>query len=181
MGVLGRWNDVRKTKKRGKHVASAVSGYDGGKTVDSRRLGHAGITVPGMTKRLQNGVIYFEDDLVRNIAQGDEDYFDVLREADAYVERNGLSQPVGPDALKLQDARMWARRQVHRGSHQDAGPHTDHRKVEEGARLTYLGRACGSARFAKPFCASLLGVPRPGPYVAPFPRAPVGIASATFA
>ncbi len=101
LGVLGKWDEIKKKKQRGKHVAFAVSGYDGGKTVDFRRLTQAGITVLGMTKSYENGVLRFEDDLARNIVQGDEDYFDVLREADAYVERNGLDLPLEPNAWKL--------------------------------------------------------------------------------
>jgi putative flavoprotein involved in K+ transport len=103
LGVLGKWDEIRKTKQRGKHVAFAVSGYEGGKTVDFRRLAHAGITVLGMTKGYENGIMHFEDDLKRNIVQGDEDYFEVLREADAYIERNGLKLPPEPDAWKLLD------------------------------------------------------------------------------
>ncbi len=101
LGVLGKWDEIKKTKQRGKHVAFAVSGYEGGKTVDFRRLAHAGITVLGMTKNYENGVLRFDDDLARNIVQGDEDYFEVLREADAYVKRNGLDLPPEPDAWKL--------------------------------------------------------------------------------
>ena len=101
LGVLGKWDEIRKTNQRGKHVAFAVSGYEGGKTVDFRRLAHAGITVLGMTRSHENGVLRFEDDLARNIVQGDEDYFEVLREADAYVMRNGLPLPLEPDAWKL--------------------------------------------------------------------------------
>src|SRR5665213_2195694 len=101
LGVLGKWDEIKKKKQRGKHVAFAVSGYDGGKTVDFRRLTYDGITVLGMTKTYENGVLRFEDDRTRNIVQGDEDYLDVLREADAYVERNGLSLPLEPEAWKL--------------------------------------------------------------------------------
>ncbi len=103
LGVLGKWDEIRIQAKK-KHVAFAVSGYDGGKTMDFRRLAQQGITVLGLTQGYENGVLAIADDLVANIAAGDEAYFDVLREADAYVARNGLDLPEEPDAWKLIDA-----------------------------------------------------------------------------
>jgi putative flavoprotein involved in K+ transport len=100
LGVLGKWDEI-KTKPKKKHVAFAVSGYEGGKTVDFRRLAHKGITVLGLTKAYENGVLHFENDLVQNIAEGDKDYFDILREADAYIERNGIDLPPEPEAWQL--------------------------------------------------------------------------------
>ncbi|WP_042267083.1 flavin-containing monooxygenase [Paraburkholderia heleia] len=102
LGVLGKWDEI-KTNSKKKHVAFAVSGYDGGKTVDFRRLAHQGITVLGLTKGYANGVLEIENDLAANIKAGDEAYFDVLREADAYVTRNDLDLPEEPDAWKLLD------------------------------------------------------------------------------
>ncbi|SMG51916.1 flavin-containing monooxygenase [Paraburkholderia susongensis] len=100
LGVLGKWDEI-KTKPKKKHVAFAVSGYEGGKTVDFRRLAHKGITVLGLTKTYENGVLHFENDLASNIAEGDKDYFDVLREADTYIERNGIDLPPEPEAWQL--------------------------------------------------------------------------------
>lgn len=100
LGVLGKWDEI-KIKPKKKHVAFAVSGYDGGKTMDFRRLAHQGITLLGLTKRYENGVLQIENDLAENVAAGDEAYFDVLREADAYVERNGIDLPADPDAWQL--------------------------------------------------------------------------------
>ena len=42
LGALGLWDEVKIQPKK-KHVAFAVSGYEGGKTVDFRRLAHQGI------------------------------------------------------------------------------------------------------------------------------------------
>lgn len=100
LAALGMWDEV-KTKPKRAHVAFAVSGYEGGKTVDFRRLAQMGITLVGITKGYENGVVSFEEGLGRNIAQGDEDYFEVLREADAFIERNGLDLPPEPEAWKL--------------------------------------------------------------------------------
>ncbi len=102
LGALGMWDEVKKKPKR-EHVAFAVSGYDNGRTIDFRRLAHAGINLVGITRSFENGVMTFEEGLARNIAQGDEDYFEVLREADAYIEQNGLDLPPEPEAWKLLD------------------------------------------------------------------------------
>lgn len=103
LGVLGKWDEITIQAKK-KHVAFAVSGYDGGKTMDFRRLANQGITVLGLTQGFKDGVLTIADDLAANIAAGDEAYFDVLREADAYVERNGLDLPAEPQAWeRLQD------------------------------------------------------------------------------
>lgn len=100
LGVLGLWDEVRTTAKK-KHVAFAVSGYDGGKTVDFRRLGHAGVTILGLTQSWHDGVMTFADDLAANIAAGDRAYLDVLRDADAYIARNGIDLPPEPEAWEI--------------------------------------------------------------------------------
>ncbi|WP_312926828.1 NAD(P)/FAD-dependent oxidoreductase, partial [Pseudescherichia sp.] len=100
LGALGLWDEV-KIKPKKEHVAFAVSGYEGGKTVDFRRLAHMGITLVGITKSWDNGVLHFAEGLAENIAEGDKAYFDVLRDADAYIERNGLDLPPEPQAWEL--------------------------------------------------------------------------------
>jgi len=100
LGALGLWDEVRITPKK-KHVAFAVSGYEGGKTVDFRRLAHQGITLVGLTQSCSNGVMTFEPGLAANVAEGDRAYFDVLRDADAYIEQNGLPFPLEPEAWEL--------------------------------------------------------------------------------
>ncbi|WP_062228499.1 flavin-containing monooxygenase [Aureimonas frigidaquae] len=101
LGVLGKWDEIKINAKK-KHVAFAVSGYDGGKTIDFRRLGNMGITVLGMTESYADGVLTIADDLVRNLGEGDRAYLDVLEEADAYVARNGIDLPPEPDAWTIQ-------------------------------------------------------------------------------
>ncbi|VFR32490.1 monooxygenase, putative [plant metagenome] len=102
LGALGMWDEVKKKPKR-EHVAFAVSGYDNGRTIDFRRLAHSGIELVGIAKDYANGVMNFEEGLARNVAQGDQDYFEVLREADAYIEQNGLDLPPEPEAWQLLD------------------------------------------------------------------------------
>jgi putative flavoprotein involved in K+ transport len=97
LGVLGKW-DVPTPDPKKQHVTIAVSGAEGGHTVDLRRLGNKGVTLVGMTKAFENGVMRFASDLAANIAAGDANYLSVLDEADAYVTRNGLDLPEEPDA-----------------------------------------------------------------------------------
>jgi putative flavoprotein involved in K+ transport len=100
LGALGLWDEVKIRPKK-QHVAFAVSGYEGGKTVDFRRLAHQGITLVGLTRSYRDGTVAFEEGLARNIAEGDQAYFDVLREADAYIAQNGLPFPPEPGAWEM--------------------------------------------------------------------------------
>lgn len=100
LGVLGKWDEIKTIAKK-KHVAFAVSGYDGGKTVDFRRLAERGVMVLGMTSGYGDGILNINNDLADNIAEGDRAYLDVLREADAYVERNGIDLPLEPEAWDI--------------------------------------------------------------------------------
>lgn len=100
LGALGLWDEVKIQPKK-KHVAFAVSGYEGGKTVDFRRLAHMGITLVGVTRAWDEGVMEFEPGLAANVAEGDRAYFDVLRDADAYIEQNGLPFAPEPEAWEL--------------------------------------------------------------------------------
>jgi putative flavoprotein involved in K+ transport len=97
LGVLGKWQ--AKTPPAGKeHVTIAVSGAYGGQTVDFRRLAKTGITLVGRTQSYADGTLNFSPDLAQNIAAGDANYLSVLREADAYIAREGLDMPQEPEA-----------------------------------------------------------------------------------
>jgi putative flavoprotein involved in K+ transport len=97
LGVLGKWDQATPVEGS-EHVTIAVSGADGGKTVDFRRLAVAGMTLVGRTERFEGGVLHFAADLAHNIAQGDAHYLSLLDEADAFVARNGLDLPEEPEA-----------------------------------------------------------------------------------
>jgi putative flavoprotein involved in K+ transport len=97
LGVLGEWDQVAMKPGR-EHVTIAVSGAQGGRTVDFRGLAHRGMTLVGLTKSFDNGVVSFQPDLADNLARGDENYLSLLNAADAYVERNGLDLPLEPEA-----------------------------------------------------------------------------------
>ncbi|MEV7869621.1 NAD(P)/FAD-dependent oxidoreductase [Streptomyces sp. NPDC088124] len=100
LGVLGRW-DAGTPPQGADHVTIAVSGARGGHTVDFRALAAGGIELVGMTASYDDGVLRFAPDLAAHIALGDEKYLELLRAADAYVERNGLDLPEEPDAHVL--------------------------------------------------------------------------------
>jgi putative flavoprotein involved in K+ transport len=100
LGVLGKWEAATPPAGAG-HVTIAVSGADGGRTVDFRDLAAAGITLVGSTTSFAYGTVRFAGDLRGNIAAGDANYLSVLDEADAYIARNGLSLPPEPRARLL--------------------------------------------------------------------------------
>jgi putative flavoprotein involved in K+ transport len=102
LGVLGKW-DAQTPAQGAQHITIAVSGADGGKTMDFRRLASRGITLVGRTSGYQNGSVTFASDLAANLARGDADYRALLDEADAYIARNGLAFPEEPDAREVYD------------------------------------------------------------------------------
>lgn len=99
LGVLGLW-DVAAMKPGTEHVTISVSGAEGGKTIDFRRLAGEGITLLGMTQTFKDGVLTFATDLTENLNKGDVNYRSMLDAADAYVTCNGLDLPEEPDARK---------------------------------------------------------------------------------
>ena len=100
LGVLGLW-DLQTPPQGAKHVTIAVSGANGGQTVDFRNLAARGMTLVGHTTSYSDGTMQFAADLEKNITAGDENYLAVLRQADAHVERNGLDLPLELDAHVL--------------------------------------------------------------------------------
>ena len=97
LGVLGKW-DAATPPEGAEHVTIAVSGADGGHTVDFRDLAGQGIILLGSTRSFRDGSVRFAADLRDNIAAGDANYLSVLDEADAYIALNGLNLPEEPDA-----------------------------------------------------------------------------------
>ena len=100
LGVLGKW-EAATPPQGAEHVTIAVSGANGGHTVDFRTLAAGGITLTGRTVSHDNGTLRFAPDLGENIANGDANYLSLLAEADAYIERNGLDLPEEPNAHLL--------------------------------------------------------------------------------
>ncbi len=100
LGVLGQWSAV--TPRPGmEHVTIAVSGANGGHTVDFRKLAHDGMTLLGRTQSFNNGTLEIASDLQTNLRRGDEDYLSVLDAADAYVIEHKLDFPQEPEARNM--------------------------------------------------------------------------------
>ncbi|WP_028202525.1 flavin-containing monooxygenase [Paraburkholderia nodosa] len=97
LGVLGEWDKEVAGPGR-EHVTIAVSGAYGGQTIDFRRLAHEGMTLVGVTKSFDNGIVAFEQDLAVNLKRGDDNLMSLLDAADAWVERNGIDLPKDPEA-----------------------------------------------------------------------------------
>jgi putative flavoprotein involved in K+ transport len=100
LGVLGKWQQKLPTVGA-EHVTIAVSGANGGQTVDFRRFAENGMALVGMTQSFQNGKLTFAPDLAMNVEQGDANYLSVLDEADAYIAREGLDLPLDLQAREV--------------------------------------------------------------------------------
>ena len=100
LGVLNKWD--AEAMPGSEHTTIAVSGANGGETIDFRRLAAGGITLLGRTEAYKNGILTFATDLAGNLERGDANYLSLLDEADAYVERNGLDLPEEPEARKVE-------------------------------------------------------------------------------
>lgn len=96
LGVLNKWDLTAPPTT--KHVTFAVSGANGGRTVDYRRLAARGMTLVGRASGYGEGIMTIAPGLRENLASGDANYLSVLDEADAYVSRNGLDLPEDPEA-----------------------------------------------------------------------------------
>ena len=103
LGVLGLWN-AKAVEPSMAHVTIAVSGAEGGHTIDFRNLAASGITLVGRGETFKDGAMHFASDLAKNIAEGDANYLSMLDAADAYIAREGLDLPEEPEARKLAPA-----------------------------------------------------------------------------
>ncbi|MBP6684967.1 MAG: NAD(P)-binding domain-containing protein [Leucobacter sp.] len=100
LGTLGLWQAAAPAAGS-EHVTIAVSGADGGHTVDFRDLAADGIRLVGRASGYADGTLRFDGDLAANITRGDENYLATLAAADAYIARNGLDLPEEPEAHVL--------------------------------------------------------------------------------
>jgi putative flavoprotein involved in K+ transport len=97
LGVLGLW-DIPAPAPDSEHVTIAVSGAQGGFTVDFRRFAERGMTLLGRAEGWADGRMSFAPDLARNIARGDANLLSVLDSADEWARRNGMDLPEDPEA-----------------------------------------------------------------------------------
>lgn len=98
--MLGKW-DLATVDPDTAYVTIAVSGAYVGKTIDFREFASRGMQLVGMTQQYKDGVLYFADDLARNIAHGDKSLLNMLNEADEYVQHNGLDLPREEEAKTI--------------------------------------------------------------------------------
>ena len=99
LGVLNLWD--AEANPSSTHTTIAVSGADGGSTVDFRKLANQGLTLLGLTEAFRDGVLTFANNLSENIREGDKNYLSILDLADAYAEKNGLDLPLDLEARKI--------------------------------------------------------------------------------
>ncbi len=100
LGALGKW-DARAATPGTEHVTIAVSGAEGGQTVDFRQMAARGMVLVGRTESYADGALRFAPDLAGNIGRGDANYLSVLDEADAYAVQQGLDLPEEPEARQI--------------------------------------------------------------------------------
>lgn len=96
LGVMNKW-DADATPGA-EHITIAVSGANGGATVDFRKLAARGMHLMGRAEGFKDGMMTFAPDLADNIRRGDANYLSVLDEADAWLVRNGVTLPAEPEA-----------------------------------------------------------------------------------
>ncbi|MFD0857421.1 flavin-containing monooxygenase [Roseovarius aquimarinus] len=101
LGVLGKW-DMAAPAPGTEHVTIAVSGANGGRTVDFRRFANEGMTLLGRTEGCEAGVLRIADDLRANLDRGDANHLSLLDAADTYAARHGLDLPEEPQARARQ-------------------------------------------------------------------------------
>ena len=101
LGVLGTWHETTPPQRPIKGFA--VSGMDGGQSVDFRKLGHDGITLVGMTNEFKDNTVSFNNDLVDNVLSAEQNYLESLEAMDKYIEDNGLDLPEEPEAKVFMD------------------------------------------------------------------------------
>lgn len=96
LGVLNKWD--ADANPGAEHTTIAVSGANGGATVDFREMAARGMVLLGRAEGFSGGVMRFAPDLATNLARGDRYLAALLDECDAWVARNGLDLPPDPEA-----------------------------------------------------------------------------------
>lgn len=99
LGVLGGWD--REKPDDGPLKGFAVSGMNGGETVDFRKLAHDGVHLVGLTQSFSDNTLTFNDDLFDNVNEAEQNYLALLDVADKYIEDNGMDLPEDPAARAL--------------------------------------------------------------------------------
>lgn len=99
LGVLGDWD--RQTEASSEHYTVAVSGANGGKTIDYKEFAQRGMILLGRVDAIEESSVRLADNLRHDIERGDQSLVNFLRRIDAYVEQRDLDVPEDPDAYKM--------------------------------------------------------------------------------
>ena len=70
-----------------------VTGRDGGREIDLRKLALEGMKLYGRLKSIQGGLVEFDDDLKANLDHADHVADSIKKSIDAYVEEKGMDAP----------------------------------------------------------------------------------------
>lgn len=70
-----------------------LTGRDGGRDIDLRKLASEGVTLKGQLTNVSNGVVYFKDNLKKNLDTADATYNRIQDNVDAYIKEKGIKAP----------------------------------------------------------------------------------------
>ncbi|CAM3381649.1 MSMEG_0569 family flavin-dependent oxidoreductase [Zobellia roscoffensis] len=70
-----------------------LTGRDGGRDIDLRKLALEGVTLRGQINNIQDTNIYFNDDLTYNLDEADKTYNRIQSNIDEYIENNNIDAP----------------------------------------------------------------------------------------
>lgn len=73
-----------------------LTGRDGGRDIDLRKLASEGVTLRGQLTKVSEGVMHFKDDLKKNLDTADATYNRIQDNVDAYIKEKGIEAPETP-------------------------------------------------------------------------------------
>jgi len=71
-----------------------LTGRDGGRDIDLRKLATEGVELRGQINAVTNGEIHFNDDLKENLDSADKTYNRIQNNIDKYIVENNIEAPV---------------------------------------------------------------------------------------
>lgn len=79
-----------------------LTGRDGGRDIDLRKLAKEGVELRGQFKEVIAGkTVTFQDDLQYNLDEADKTYNRILKNINDYIEKNNIDAPEGKDYVPL--------------------------------------------------------------------------------
>jgi putative flavoprotein involved in K+ transport len=93
--VLGRTEQIVDTvpEHLRKGAEILLTGAHGGYDVDLRAMAARGIVLLGRLQVVEDGAVMLADDLVQNLARGDESFENLKKAIDEYIAKTGLEAP----------------------------------------------------------------------------------------